>query len=461
MQVASAGRSSGSVSVGTLLCLGLYPYDTVHVLTVAREAHRRLGLVPLFLDIADLAPTEVRTQVRELVAADGYQMVTAPLMGSGNLAGRNRLDRRRQQRRGTEQVMDDLLDDVRPAAILAGVSPPPGTFLDHAAARGVPTVYLQLFHWGDRAFYRGLHRDDRRKEELGLSALRRVQRVFGRRLDAHYRIGPYVAWDVRRATVAVQGPAMRRRLIAGRVPKNRVVATGNPELDELYSLRASTEEVGRRLRRQLGLPTPTRIIAQMRSHEGRLVSLSSSTLHDTQTQVIRALRSADPRAQVIVKLHPKEGEAERAFVRSIDPAVLVVGDEVATNDLLAASDVVVGALSTTLLHSVLLDRPTVRVWLWPGLEYFRKSTAWSGVEHVDSPAALTEAVRLHLDDDMHRETWRRRRDAFIAEEFVYDGRCSDRIVDVLERLMNESPPIGGADGASTSSPATAVSEGLR
>jgi hypothetical protein len=447
--------------VGTLLCVGLYPYDVVHVLAVAREAHRRLGLEPLFLDIANLAPDEVRAQVRELVAANGYQSVTASLVGSGNRPARNRLDRRRQQRSGTLQLMDRVLDDVRPAAILAGVNPPWGSFVDHAAARGVPTVYLQLFHWGDRAFYRGLFRDDRRKEDVGLSPPRRVQRGLGRRIDAHYGFAPRVAWDVRRATLAVQGPAMRQRIIAGRVPSDHVVATGNPELDELYSLRASTEEAGRQLRRQLGLPTATRIITQMRSHEARLVSLSPRVLQDSQAQVIRALRSSDPDAQVIVKLHPKEDETEKAFVRSIDPSVLVVGDEVATNDLLAASDVVVGALSTTLLHSVLLDRPTIRVWLWPGLEYFRKSTDWSGVEHVDSPAALTEAVRHHLEDAEHRDTWRRRREAFIAEEFVYDGRCTDRVVDELERLMRKSSPIGAGDGARAGSQTSAASKGLR
>jgi hypothetical protein len=316
-----------------------------------------------------------------------------------------------------------------------------------------------LFHWGDRAFYRGLHRDDRLKENVGLSALGRAQRRIGRRIDAHYGFTPHVAWDVRQATVAVQGPAMRQLLVTGGVPSDHVVATGNPELDALYALRASTEDAARRLRGQLGLPGTTRIITQMRSHEARIASLSSSTLHEAQAQVIRALRSAAPDAQVIVKLHPKEDETEQAFVQSIDTAVLVVGEEVATNDLLAASDVVVGSASTTLLHSVLLDRPTVRVWLWPGLEYFRKSTAWSGVEEVDSAAALTDVVRLHLDDDAHRETWRRRRDAFIAEEFVFDGRCNERIVDVLERLMGELAPI--ADAVSTSSQASAGSEGLR
>jgi CDP-Glycerol:Poly(glycerophosphate) glycerophosphotransferase len=439
----SAAGYTGGPDVGTLLCVGLYPYDVVQLLVVAREARDRLGLEPVFLDV-DIAPPGVSAETRELVSASGFDTVTARLIAEDDGQPRNRIDSLRWQRQATDQLIEKLLEEIAPTAILAGINPPPGFFLDRAAARGIPTVLLQLFHWGDREFYRGLHGDDRRQEEAGLSTLQRLKRVVRRRADAYAGLAPHIAWDVSEATVAVQGPATGRRLVADGIPADHVVVTGNPALDDLYALKSRTAEADRRLRRQLGLASDATIISHMRSHEGRLVGIPVSTLHASQTDIIRALQAADPGAVIIVKLHPKEDSDESAFVRSIDPSVLVVGEDVNTDDLLSASDVVVGTLSTTLLYGVLLDRPTVSAWLWPGLDYFRTSTEWSGVERVFTPAALTSSVRAHLHDPAHHEAWRKRREAFVDAEFVYDGNSTERLVGLLDREITAATPVTAA-----------------
>ncbi len=72
----------------------------------------------------------------------------------------------------------------------------------------------------------------------------------------------------------------------------------------------------------------------------------------------------------MVKLHPKEPDAERELVHSIDADVVVAGTEVDANELIAASDLVVGTFSTTLLQAVALDRPAVGAALWPDLDYW-------------------------------------------------------------------------------------------
>lgn len=431
----------------TLLCLGYYPYDAVHLFTVAKEAQRRLGLEPVFVS---LAPADAAAQVRDQVAAEGFESLDRAVRAEPDVSERNLFRRARRQREETDRLMTDLLDEVRPAAVLATVNPMPGLFLDEAARRGVPTVLIQLFHWGDRSFYRELQADDRRAEdariEAGWSASirlrsrirRRARRLLQRRLEARYRLGPYVAWELDEATIAVQGPAMRRRLVAEGVPADHVVVTGNPALDDLHGLRASLVGARDRLAAQLGLPRHGTVVSQMRSHEERLSTLDRNTRNDAQAQIVRALQDAAPDACIVVKVHPKEDEAEKAFLRSLDPAPIVVGDEVSTNDLLAASDVVVGTLSTTLLYSVLLDRPTVSAWFWPGLGYFRRSTEWSGVERVDTPAALTAAVHRHLHDTDHQAAWRARREAFVADEFVFDGGSTGRLVDLLDRLTRET-----------------------
>jgi hypothetical protein len=157
-------------------------------------------------------------------------------------------------------------------------------------------------------------------------------------------------------------------------------------------------------------------------------------------QIVRALRDAAPDAQVVIKVHPKESETEVAWIREIPPRVMVVGDEVPVLDLIAATAVNVGAFSTTLVLSAALDRPTVSVALWPGLDYWRRVTEWSGVDRVETASALTESVRRHLGDPQYQALWQARREAFTRDEFVMDCRGTDRVADLVERLVRERGP---------------------
>jgi hypothetical protein len=91
------------------------------------------------------------------------------------------------------------------------------------------------------------------------------------------------------------------------------------------------------------------------------------------------------------------------------------------NDAFIAKYDVTQTGASSLLYSIVLDKPSVSLWLWPGLAYFRKSTAWAGVDRVDSSHALAEAVRRHLHDPQYQADWHGRREAFVREEFLFDG----------------------------------------
>ena len=420
--------------VGKLLCIGHFPYDVVHLVSVARRVRERLGFEAVFVSVA---PTEVAADVRQRVSTEGFEALDRSLMAKDDPSVRNPFRRYRRQRLATLGLMDELLAEVRPTAVISTVNPPPGLFLDEAARRGVPTVLLQLFHWGDRSSFRDRLVDERRQHDARKSVQGRLKRRVERRIQAFYGVGPHVEWDLREAKIAVQGPGLRRRLVAERVPSENVVVTGNPALDDLHRLRHSLNAARDRLRARLGLPENARVITQTRTYEDRLLTLDRNSRTDSQVRIIQALGEAAPEAQVVVKIHPREGDAVEAFVRSIDPGVLVVGEELPTNELIAASDVVVSTASTTLLHAVVLDRPTVSVWLWPGLDYLRRSTAWSAVDRVDSPGALTESVRRHLHNPQYQAEWQARRDAFIKEEYLLDGQGTSRVVDLVERLTRE------------------------
>lgn len=408
--------------------MGSHSYDVAHLITLARRARERARLDAVFASVAQGDAAE-----RALADATeaGFAVLDRPLLANPNPGIRSPLRRARTTRDANLRIVEEVLASLRPAGVVSTVNPPPSLFLDPAAARGVPTVLLQLWFWGDRDFQRAWRADDRRVQEASQPWPVRVRRAIDRRCEAHYGMPPHIVWNVKRTTVAVHGPAMRHQLVADGVPESNVVVTGNPVLDEIHGLQADPESARGRVASRLGIPRNVPIVAHMRSHEDRMLTVDRADREASQRQIIGALRAAAPHARIVVKTHPREGAEVTAAVRALDPGVTVTGPEVETLDLLASAALVVGTFSTTLLQSVALDRPTVSAVLWPGLDYWRRATHWSGVDRVESAPALTEAVRRHLNDPEYGAAWSARRARFREQHFLVDGMGTDRLVDLI------------------------------
>lgn len=419
-----------------ILYIGSHAYDVAPLTTIARHASELLDLDAVF---SSVAPRDIAADVYDRLRVQGFTTLERPLVVGPPHNDRNPSRRARRWRDANLAAVEHVVAEVRPLAVLSTVNPPPGLLLDGVARRGIPAVLLQLWFWGNRSFQQALRADDRRVQEAEWPMRARLRRRVERAAEALHGIRrPHIVWSVRHATVGVQGPALRRQLVADGVSAERVVVTGDPVLDELHRLANAPAESHRRVRSQLELPDDRPVLTHFRNHEDRMVSLDRRTREASQAQVIRSLREAAPEATVVVKIHPKEGDAERALIRSIDRQVVIAGSDVESTELMAASSVVVGTFSTTLLQSVALDRPTVSVVLWPDLDYWCRATDWSGVDRVASGPALTEAVRRHLEDRAYRAEWAARRDAFRREQFLLDGRGTERVVDLLECLIRGS-----------------------
>jgi hypothetical protein len=418
--------------VHPILCVGSHPNDVAPLVTIAHALRDRAGVDAIF---ATVAPPDVADEVGEQVRSAGFEVHEHPLAVGPPRGGRNPIRRSRRWRDDNLAVIGHVVDGVAPSAVLATVNPVPCLLLDGVAERGVPAVLLQLWFWGDRQFRRSWWADDRRANEVSFPWKKRVRRELERRADAAHGLGRPLEWDVRHATVAVEGPALRRQLVADGVPAERVVVTGNPVLDELHGLARAPETARSAIRTQLRVAEGRRLLTHFRSHEDRFPMIDSATKHHAQATVIRALRDGAPDAALVVKLHPKERESERGRLQSIDPDVIVAGNEIGANELIAASDLVVGTFSTTLLQAIALDRPAVGATLWPGLDYWRRVTDWSAVDRATDGASLAEAVRRNLDDPAYRARRAADRDAFTRDRFRFDGQGTRHVVDLLERLL--------------------------
>jgi hypothetical protein len=69
------------------------------------------------------------------------------------------------------------------------------------------------------------------------------------------------------------------------------------------------------------------------------------------------------------------------------------------------------------------------------MDYWSRMTDWSGVDRATDRAALTEAVRRNLTDPGYQQCWAARRAAFRQDRFRFDGHGTQRIAELVERML--------------------------
>jgi hypothetical protein len=422
--------------VNPILCVGSHPNDVAPLLTIARRLQDETGVDAVF---STVAPDDVATVVHEQVVAGGFSVLDRPLAVAPLRNERNPVVRARRWRDDNRAVVAHVVDEIRPSAVLATVNPLPCTLLDGVARGGVPALMLQLWFWGDKQFRKAWRADDRLHATSSAPWKRIVRHHAERGAEMAFGVCDRYDWDLHHATLAVEGPAMRRQLLDDGVPADRVVVTGNPVLDDLHALAQAPGAARAHVRAQLAMPGDRPVVTYFRSHEDRFPQVPAQARLDAQTTVLRSLREGAPGATVVVKLHPKERPGgEREVLHGIDPDVVVAGSDVDANELIAASDVVVGTFSTTLLQAVALDRPAVAALFWPGMDYWSRATDWSGVDRATDGDRLTGIVQRALTDPGYQQRWSGRRADFTRDRFRFDGQGTERVTTLLERMVGRT-----------------------
>lgn len=417
---------------GKLLCVGALRHDIVHLHKVAERAMAQAGLEPHFWITA---PHRLMDEPRQYLTSHHLREVISASANHGPLTIRNPLVRYRALRHANLNLARQVLDTVRPAAIIATVDACHDFFLAEGARRGIPTIYMQVAFWGDSRFYRDLWADDQRATAPRLTLRQlvsaRVNKAIQRAFGLHLR----PAWQREASRIAVLGSYWGDLLTRGGIPGQRIAVTGNPHCDEIHEVKSGRGR-WKQLYEQLALPDGTRYLLHCREHHARLRNMTAETSREDERQIIGALRSACPGIHIVVKMHPRDTSEDYAFVRSIDPRVIVVGD-VPMMELLAQSLLMVTTVSTTQLWSAALDRPTISAFFWKGADYWERATAFSGVERVFTPQQLRASLARYMRDTTYQNLWQQKRQVFAREMLVVDGHSIDRLV----RLLQEPFPV--------------------
>lgn len=245
---------------------------------------------------------------------------------------------------------------------------------------------------------------------------------------ADQMIPPHVtASDIRGATYAVCGSALRDRLVAGGAPADRLAVCGLPELDSLEPLSGSGRQA---LFERHGLDPGRPLVTFFSSP-----SLESDQLifpKQAKLAALDSLISCRERAgvELLVKLHPRETDgviAEHLASRGLELPV-------STDPLpeaMAASDVVASLASAVTFTALLLDKPAL-------LLHFERSPLLSEVFRFTgagiapaSPGEVPAAIERALSGAARQDNR-----AFVRDWLAGgDGRASERIVALAKRLL--------------------------
>jgi hypothetical protein len=402
-------------------------HDLVYLHQVADRAEGGLGLEPHFLITA---PDSLKEEPRAYLSSRHLREAVFPVADFTPLGIRNPVTRYRALRQANLDLARRILDAVRPAAILATVDACLDQLLAEATRRGIPTIYMQVAFWGDRAFYGELWADDKRAAAQPLTFRQHVTTRLKTLIERLYGLQNRPAWWREVSRIAVLGRYWEDILTRGGIPRQRIAVTGSPHCDDIYEARSGHGRWGE-LYEQLGLPRGTRYFLHCREHHARLRGLPADTSQEGQREIIDALKSVSPGTPIVVKMHPRDTPADYQFLRSLDRTVIVAGD-VPMIELLARSQLMITTISTTQLWSTALDRPTISAFFWKGMDYWERATAFSGVERVFTPEQLRASLIRYVREPAYQQFWSDRRRLFVDEMLVVDGRSVERLVQLLQ-----------------------------
>jgi len=419
-------KASQPVTTAKLFCIGHLRHDLVYLHRVAERAAADLGLEPHFLITA---PKPLQEEPRTYLASQHLREALFPIADYSPLQIRNPVTRYRALRQANLNLARRILDTIQPTAILATVDACLDLLLAEATRRGIPTIYMQVAFWGDRAFYRALWADDIRAPAQPLTLRQHVTTRLNKIIQRRYGLQTRPAWWRKTSRIAVLGRYWEDILTRGGIPRQRVAVTGSPHCDEIHQVRSGRGRWSE-LYEQLGLPHGTRYLLHCREHHARLKGIPSDASREGEREIIDVLKSVSPGTPIVVKMHPRDAPADYEFIRALGPSVIVAG-EVPLIELLAKSLLMVTTISTTQLWSTALDRPTISAFFWKGVDYWERATAFSGIERVFTPEQLRASLIRYVRDPVYQQLWSEKRRSFVDEMLVVDGRSIERLVQLL------------------------------
>ncbi len=218
-------------------------------------------------------------------------------------------------------------------------------------------------------------------------------------------------------------------------PSGSVVAVGNHRFDYIPSYLSDTSTKTREgICQEFGLDPQKRIVLVA---TGALQSRYGYPDHDRMLlDAVYSARLARPELQLVVKLHPKEdGALQRSMAVEMGLSDVVIVKERLV-ELLRICDLLVTMHSAVAMEAIAMGRPVVTVNLTGEKDPYPYAGSGAAIG-VYEEEDLLPAVYAALEDPKTRRRLDQGRREFVRGHLHgADGRASERIVQLVARMMN-------------------------
>lgn len=230
--------------------------------------------------------------------------------------------------------------------------------------------------------------------------------------------------------MAVESPRLRRVFIEQGVPEEKLLVTGKPSVDQVWEAMQSTNRYI--IREELGIPEAGQVllcaVPQLAEHH-----LVSWPQHWQEIEFLFATFAQLKNVSVLLSLHPKSNPWDYQQLADRYGAILA---KRRIYELLPACDVFVATFSSTVMQAIGLSKPTVIVDFY-GLDYTFYDDA-PGVIVLRSRDQLASTLARLFSDPQYYNLLSEAQCQQASEWILLDGRCTERVVDELYRLV-ENP----------------------
>jgi len=220
--------------------------------------------------------------------------------------------------------------------------------------------------------------------------------------------------------------------VAEGLPPGRLRIVGQPALDDLS--RMSSLETARCLRREIEVSDDAQLVLfvaeSLKADFGNSLGYDEHTTLRFLVDVLSAYLKAGQAnsLHVLVKLHPQNRlDQFAAELTGVPFPVTVIAQQYQPIEVLQAADLVVGMSSILLVHSIMMDKPTVSLQLGSKKPSQLIATRVGAIPFLRKEHEAREVLVSLLQD-------KRRRDAYLERQKQWDLRNGDSVLRVLGHL---------------------------
>jgi CDP-glycerol glycerophosphotransferase (TagB/SpsB family) len=231
------------------------------------------------------------------------------------------------------------------------------------------------------------------------------------------------------------GPAVKEGFIRQGIDPAKLVNIGVARTDELYAIKKQ-RGVREQVAREVGFDPSKKIVSYFTTFWG------ASSIYNTAKEI---LKYADERYVVLFQLHPQTPErihAEYDEIIKDKPNVFWSYDSIYPSltlpNIMAASDLIMGDVSSVVLEALLMDKPMIFVYdmgehrqSMDDYKNIRDVVGWSEHIDMDNVEHVNDIFETALAKGINRNIWRVAQD---RNFYHHDGTSVQAIADFVRSL---------------------------